>query len=164
MDYKLYKTPNPFNRMDTSLRYEKSIANLLLDFDYNVNVAEGLSKIVTSPADNEPGFNIVACQSFTRAKGRATYVLIPETEQLYLFREAVFPIRDAGKRFLKAGLKGLIFGAEGKGAVCRSITDKDDYYSDVYLQNVLQDDWYHFTGTAQMILEELQKKCVFIMR
>ena len=164
MDCKLYKTPNPFNRMDTSLRYEKSIANLLLTFDYDVNAREGLSKIVPPPADNEPGFNIVACQSFTRAKGCAAYVFIPETEKLYLFREAVYPIRDAGKRFLKAGLKGLIFGAEGKGVVCRSITDKDDNYSDVYLQDVLQEDWYHFTGTAEMILEELQKKCVFIMR
>ncbi|MEK6904883.1 MAG: hypothetical protein AABX24_00625 [Nanoarchaeota archaeon] len=161
MDYKLYKTPNPFNRKDTSLRYEKSIANLLLDFNYDINAAEGLSKIVTSPANNEPGFNIVACQSFTRAKGRATYVLIPETEQLYLFREAVFPIRDAGKRFLKAG---LIFGAEGKGVVCQSITNKKDYWFDFHMQNVLQEDWYHFMGTAEMILEELQKKCVFILR
>ncbi len=167
MDCKIYKTPNPFNRRDTSLRYEKSIANLLLNFDREVNAPgarEGLGKIVTSPADNESGFNIVACQSFTRAKGCAAYVFIPKTEQLYLFREAVYPIRDAGKRFLKAGLKGLIFGAEGKGVVCRSITDKDDNYSDVYMQDVLQDDWYHFTGTAEMILEELQKKCIFILR
>ncbi len=164
MDYKLYKTPNPFNRKDTSLRCENSIANLLLNFDYDVNAREGISKIVTSPADNEPGFNIVACQSLTRAKGSAAYVFIPEIKQLYLFREAVYPIRDAGKRFLKAGLKGLIFGVEGKGVVCRPITNQDDNYSDVYLRNVLQDDWYHFTGTAQMILEELQKKCVIVLR
>jgi hypothetical protein len=163
MNYKIYKTPNLRNRLDTSLRYESNIANLLLTFDSSTNAKEGISRVVTCPAKNESGFNIVACQTFTRRNGHAAYVHIPETERLYIFREAVFPIRNAGKRFLKAGLKGLIMGAEEKGIVCSPVTSYEYDLFDASLQYVPNDDRYHFTGTAEKILEELQKKCTLIL-
>src|SRR3989344_9398933 len=156
--YKIYKTPNPYNRLDTSLPYEKGITDLLLTFDDTIHTREGLTKIVTVPARNKIGFNIVACQSFDRMAGGAAYVLLPETERLYRFQEAILPIRDLGKRLLTAGLKGLLIGAEEKGIACQAITEDDQSWMAVCGQNISQENWYHFTGTSEKILEELQKK------
>ena len=162
MNYKIYKTPDPHNRLDASLPCKKGIADLLLDFED----AEGFRKIVTVPAQNEAGFNVVACQSsLYRGKGGAAYVFIPEPESLYLFREALVPIRSAVKCFLKGGLKGLILGAEETGIIGQRIRpydhdDRDyDHWSSLCIQRVSQDDWYHFTGKAEEIVTELYERC-----
>ncbi len=158
MDYKIYKTPDPHNRLDTSLPYKKGIADLLLDFED----AEGLRKIVTVPAQNEAGFNAVACQSsLYRGKGGAAYVFLPQTESLYLFREALVPIHSAAECFLKGGLKGLILGAEETGIIGQRISDSryDDNWFALCTQKVSQDDWYHFTGKPEEIVTELRKRC-----
>jgi len=159
MDYKIYKTPDPHNRLDTSSPYEKGIADLLLHFDQTIHHREGLTKIITVPARNKAGFNVAACQSYQPASGNATYVLVPKTERLYLFSEAIVPIHDMGKRILKAGFKGLFLGAEEKGIICQAIAEDGDHWKAVCSQNISQDDWYHFTGTAEYIFGELQKKC-----
>lgn len=160
MDYKIYKTPDSHNRLDTSIRYEKSILDILLTFNQTIHVREGIHKIVTVPAINKVGFNVVTCQSFFRKKGNAAYLFLPETENLYSFTEAIFPIRDRVRSFLKVGLKGLLFDAEEKGIVAQKIQpfDYDEVMFAICAQPVPRDEWYHFTGTAEIILEELQKK------
>ena len=164
MDYKLFKTPHPQNRLDTSVSYEKSIAELLLTFDDTIITQEGLSKIVTVPAKTKAGFNVVACRSYQQEMGNAVYVLLPKTECLYLFKEEIIPVYGLGKSILKSGLKGLFLGAKEKGMVCQAITEDDSHWRVVCSQNISQDDWYHYTGRAEDLLRELQKKCVLILR
>lgn len=174
MNYKLYKTPDPHNRVDTSLPYNKNIAELLLNFDDSPNLKEGISKIVTVPSQNEIGFNVVACQAFFRGLGSAAYVFLHDQEGLYQFRQAILPVRNAGKRFVKAGLKGLLFGfgAEEIGIVekkfdVRGREERDEYEQELLklcLNNKPIDDWYHFTGTTQRLLAELQQKCTPLRR
>lgn len=160
MDYKIYKTPDPNNRLNYSLPYEKSIAELLLKFDDTIHLQEGIRKIVTTPAINEVGFHVVACQSFFPRQGNAAYLFLPETEDLYSFTEAIFPIRDRVRSFLKIGLKGLFCDAEEKGILAQEVQphDYDEVMFAICAQQAFRGDWYHFTGTAEKILEELQKK------
>src|SRR3989344_1513533 len=172
MDYKIYKTPDPKQRTDTSMPYDKSIADLLLTFDDSSNLSEGVHKIVTVPAQNEIGFNVAACQAFLRGLGPAAYVFLRDQEGLYQFRQAILPIRNAGKSFVKAGLKGLLHGAEETGIVekrfdVRGRKERDEYERELLklcLNNKPIDDWYHFTGTAQKILTGLQQKCALLRR
>ncbi len=160
MNYKIYKTPDPSNRLDTSLRYEKGIVDLLLRFDESIHNREGIQKIVTAPAQNKIGFNVVACQTFFGKYGKAAYVFHPETGDLYSFTEVFFPIREASRRFLKAGLKGLVFGAEEKGILWQMVQeyDYDHVILSISAQEVPQEEWYHFTGSAENVLEELKKR------
>ena len=163
MDYKLYKTPNSANRLDTSIPYEKSIADLLLTFDHPTQRHNRVVRVVTvaNPA-SETGWSPVASQLFQDGQSWRAFVL--SDSKLYEFRAAKVSIRSAGERFLKAGLTGLLLGAEKSGFVSQVIGE--DYFP----QNGLSpssadpDDWYHFTGTAENILEELQKKCALSMR
>ena len=171
MDYKIYKIPDPAHFTDTSQPFNKSIADLLLAFDYTPKAKEGISKMVTVPADNEAGYKVVACQSFFREVGNAAYVFLPGTECIYRFQEAILPIRNKTKCFLKAGFKGLIFGAEETGLLERRFdkcSDEIDAFEGELLklsiQNISQDDWYHFTGTAENILEKLRKRCALALR
>ncbi|MDP3698986.1 MAG: hypothetical protein Q8R47_05355 [Nanoarchaeota archaeon] len=164
MDYKLYKTPDPQRRTDTSMPYGKSIADLLLTFDNTPNLKEGVRKIVTVPAQNEIGFNVVACQAFFRGLGPAAYVFLHDQESLYQFRQAVPP--------RKSGSRGLLLDTEKIRVVenkfnSRTREERDEYETELkrlVVHDTPADDWYHFTGTTQKLLAELQQKYASIRR
>jgi len=166
MTSRLYITPDPANRLDLSRPYEKGIADLLLHFDKEAEKDVSISKIVTVPSNNRAGLEIAACQSFYREGEIATYVFSrPDDGALYQFKEALVPISDRAECFLKAGWRGLFFGAEKKGIVYNIVdTYDEDAWFGVCAQNLSRHDWYHFTGTAEEILRELQNKCVRILR
>src|SRR3989344_4272509 len=130
MDYKLYKTPDPLKRLDTSIPYKKSISDLLLKFNYPPTTENSISRIVTVPWKEyttvNGGWKIAACQFYQGFQGWRTFV--PESDKvIYDFREAIVPLRDAGKRLLKAGLKGLLLGAEEKRVVYHPVQDKNNF-------------------------------------
>lgn len=165
MDCKLYKIPDPYHRYDKSQPCPKSISELLLNFKDAKRSNERIRKLVTVPAENETGVSVAACQTFFRKLGNAAYVFLPETERIYQFCEGVIPIYDPAKRFLKSGLKGLILGAEETGIVEKSFGNphegRDEYEEELLklsIQEVSTNDWYHFTGTAEIILGELRKR------
>ncbi|GEM_PF-5466015 len=169
MNYKLYKTPGLGFRTDKSERCYKNIANLLLSDE--INQTEGVNKLVTVPAENASGFNVVACQASFRNFGNAAYVFLAEPEQIYQFREAILPIRNLTRRFLKAGLKGLLLGAEEKGFVEKIFytgnEEKDEMEQELIRSLFFQHgnpENYHFIGTVDIILDELRKKCSPIRR
>ncbi|HLD39525.1 MAG TPA: hypothetical protein VJB13_00080 [Candidatus Nanoarchaeia archaeon] len=163
MYYHLYKTPQLGLRTDESQFCSHSIATLLLS--HAAHEKEGVHKLITVPAQNTGGFDVVACHAFFKKFGNAAYVFLPETEHIYQFCEAVVPIRDPTRRFLKAGLKGLVFGAEEQGFVEKVYSigyDEKDEIGEELLRLLLfqprDSNYYHFTGTAELILEELRKK------
>ena len=169
MNHKIYKIPDPAHFTDTSQPYNKDIANLLLAFDCTSDTKEKITKLVTVPADNGLGCKVVASQFLLKGIGNAVYVFLPETERIYRFREAILPVRDPIKRFLKAGIKGLFLGAEEKGIVekmfCNQSEEKDELENELSKSFVsYNNDWYHFTGTAGMILTELKKRCASLQR
>ena len=148
MNYQIYKTPDFHNRLDASLPCQKNIADLLLNFDDTIHIKEGLRKIVTTPAKNEIGFNVVACQVFFRGLGPAAYVFLPDRESLYQFRPEETGILE--KKF-----------------DTRSREERDEYETELKklsVTSITVDDWYHCTGTPQNILAELQIRCTPLRR
>ncbi len=166
MPYKVYKTPNPQQPFDTSHPYEKGIDDLLLTFNYPSAEENSVSRIVTVPwkeyVSINGGWKITACQLFQHVYGWRSFVFDPAKDKIYEFREALVSARSAGERFLRAGITGLLFGAEKKGIISRALHDPETF-TRLSSDNASLADWYHFAETPEELLAELHKKCALIL-
>src|SRR3989338_8589228 len=125
----IYSLPDPTNPLEL-LPCEKSVADLLLNFDHPRAAENTISKIIA--INNSPDYltyfelpvRAVALQIYEYAEVSLewrSYVRNRTNDQLYQFRGALVPIREPVKRFSKAGFKGLFFGADEAAAICQVI-------------------------------------------
>jgi hypothetical protein len=155
MDQKLYLTPNPRFRDDTSTPIEKDIADFLLTFEGLRRVNYQPAKIITFPFPNEQGWVVQACQMFF--DGWGIFVYNPEEDRMYEFKDAFVPAKDKIRATLKYGLRMLFPGAEERVTLWNVSRDVEKLKG-FDINGVPDDIWYHFNGTSAQLIDILKKK------
>lgn len=142
MSYQSYYTPHASNRLDTSQPCTQSIADLLLNHGNNPPTNSRLCRTVTVPDEKlQTGWRVAACQVFVPVYRWKVIVDLRDKDRTYEFRE----------------MKISQHGREHLGYISRRLSNDEFEALNLSWDNADAYDWYHFTGTAPQILEELKK-------
>jgi hypothetical protein len=143
MTYQLFYTPHEADRLDRRQPCRQSIGDILLNFGNNPPTNSRICRTVTVPDENsEAGWRVAACQVFVPIYRWKVIVDLLDRDKMFEFREMI--LRIGGRD--QPGYVSQPLDFEQFQALNLSPEEADQY------------DWFHFTGTAPELLEELKKR------
>ena len=140
---------------------DQSVAEIFLDFS---NLPEYEARVLTIPTGRDDISRVVVGIQLSDkldGYGPRTLMYDPVAEELHQFNYAHVDIKDIRRRFREGGLGGVIHSMTEEKLVSKCISRNHKKRNDRHWHpNAVIDranEWYHYSGSAKDVLEELQQ-------